>query len=130
MDLLQQQVVKSEQTMGRLDERLGALSVTLSQLVERLEADAGSAQAMDRLVDSQNRLTDALAEGVQGIDAESRMRLRSIDVQMLRLLEEIAAGRQETLAVLHKEIDSALQMVTRAGLAARRGPPLGPTGDG
>ena len=37
-------------------------------------------------------------------DAESRMRLRSIDVQMLRILEEISAGRQETMAELRKDI--------------------------
>ncbi|HAC48954.1 MAG TPA: biopolymer transporter ExbB, partial [Sulfitobacter sp.] len=39
-----------------------------------------------------------------GIDAESRMRLRSIDVQMLRILEEISAGRQETMAEFRKDI--------------------------
>jgi hypothetical protein len=32
------------------------------------------------------------------VDAESRMRLRSIDVQMLHLMEDLAAGRQETIA--------------------------------
>jgi hypothetical protein len=33
------------------------------------------------------------------------MRLRSIDVQMLRILEEISAGRQESLNELRKDID-------------------------
>ena len=32
------------------------------------------------------------------------MRLRSIDVQMLRILEEISAGRQETMAELRTDI--------------------------
>ncbi len=38
------------------------------------------------------------------MDAESRMRLRSIDVQMLRLLEEVAAGRQESMAELRTDL--------------------------
>ncbi|MEO9685267.1 MAG: biopolymer transporter ExbB, partial [Tateyamaria sp.] len=35
-----------------------------------------------------------------------RMRLRSIDVQMLRILEEISAGRQETMAELRTDISA------------------------
>ena len=52
-----------------------------------------------------------------GIDAESRMRLRSIDVQLLRILEEISAGRQETTA----EIRADLAALTRT-LRGARGP--------
>ena len=32
------------------------------------------------------------------------MRLRSIDVQLLRILEELSAGRQETLADLRGDL--------------------------
>ena len=46
------------------------------------------------------------------------MRLRSIDVQMLRILEEISAGRQETMAELRTDI-AALSRV----LAQRPGRP-------
>ncbi|MBL6778789.1 MAG: biopolymer transporter ExbB, partial [Rhodobacteraceae bacterium] len=38
-------------------------------------------------------------------DAESRMRLRSIDVQLLRLLEEISTGRQETTIALRQQLE-------------------------
>ena len=48
--------------------------------------------------------------GMEGIDAESRMRLRSIDVQMLRVLEEVSSGRQESLS----EIRSDLANLTKA----------------
>ena len=56
---------------------------------------------------SQKQIVDFLksketAEG--GIDAESRMRLRSIDVQMLHISEEIAVGRQEAIKALREEI--------------------------
>ena len=33
-------------------------------------------------------------------DAEARMRLRSIDVQLLKILEEMTAGRHESTAAL------------------------------
>ena len=49
-------------------------------------------------------------------DAESRMRLRSIDVQLPRLLEEISAGRQESMA----EMRTGLAALTRAVLAGKQ----------
>ena len=56
---------------------------------------------------SQKQLLDFLkskemTEG--GIDAESRMRLRSIDVQMLHISEEIAVGRQEAIKAIREEV--------------------------
>ena len=56
---------------------------------------------------SQKQIVDFLksketTEG--GIDAESRMRLRSIDVQMLHISEEIAVGRQEAIKAIREEV--------------------------
>jgi hypothetical protein len=45
------------------------------------------------------------------------MRLRSIDVQMLRILEEISAGRQETMTELRTDL-AALTRVLNQGRAA------------
>jgi hypothetical protein len=42
------------------------------------------------------------------------MRLRSIDVQMLRILEEMSAGRQETIADLRADI-AGLTRAVRTG---------------
>ncbi len=45
------------------------------------------------------------------------MRLRSIDVQLLRILEEMSAGRQETLADLRTDIaalSTALRQLGRS----------------
>lgn len=63
-------------------------------------------QSLDRIAAGQERMIDALGDATasHGLDAESRMRLRSIDVQLLRLLEEIAAGRQETTSELRQEL--------------------------
>ena len=39
------------------------------------------------------------------------MRIRSIDVQLLRMLEEMAAGRQETTSDLRNEIAALTKAV-------------------
>ena len=62
----------------------------------------------------QDRLAAALAvpDSAVQVDAESRMRLRSIDVQLLRILEEISAGRQESIADLRGDL-AALTLAVR-----------------
>ena len=69
-----------------------------------------------RVADGQERLIAKLDGGAigggDGMDAESRMRLRSIDVQMLRILEEISAGRQETMAELRHDISLLAKAVS------------------
>ena len=66
------------------------------------------AAALARIAEGQERLIAAVtgggSEGAMGADAESRMRLRSIDVQLLKILEEMAAGRQESLADLRGDL--------------------------
>ena len=59
------------------------------------------------LLEGQERLLSVLAqmERSDAQDAESRMRLRSIDVQLLRLLEEISTGRQETTIALRQQLE-------------------------
>ena len=51
---------------------------------------------------------------MEGIDAESRMRLRSIDVQLLHILEEMAAGRQEILTDLRTDLASLARSLKAA----------------
>jgi len=40
------------------------------------------------------------------LDAETRMRLRNIDTQLLRILEETTVGRQETNQELRQNINA------------------------
>ena len=84
-------------------------------------ADNGQVQALTRIADGQDRLIAAMtgAEGAAQSDAESRMRLRSIDVQLLRILEEISAGRQESLADVRADlsaITAAIRQMSRASV--------------
>ena len=48
------------------------------------------------------------------VDAESRMRLRSIDVQMLHLMEDLAAGRQETIASIRADVRALTNALVQA----------------
>ena len=102
------------------DARVAELVASISTLTDRLSRpDARTADMMERIASGQDRIAEALEEndGFGGLDAESRMRLRSIDVQMLRLLEELADGRQETTAELRGEI-AALGRTLRAPLSS------------
>ncbi len=47
------------------------------------------------------------------------MRLRSIDVQLLRILEEMAAGRQESLAELRADLAALTKAVRQRGRDSR-----------
>jgi hypothetical protein len=99
----------------------------------------GTEGVFERIAAGQERMIAAL-EGAEdngdGMDAESRMRLRSIDVQMLRILEEISAGRQETMAELRHDIAllakamSGSRGITGSSTPPRRVRPLDGSGGG
>jgi hypothetical protein len=53
-----------------------------------------------------------------GMDAETRARLRSIDTQVLRILEDLAAGRQDLVTEIRQDlagIADALRMSAPRG---------------
>ncbi|RGP39324.1 biopolymer transporter ExbB [Pseudotabrizicola alkalilacus] len=121
MEALQGLYVQSDASRGAVDARIGELAAAVGALANRLEAESGQAAALDRIAEGQERLIAALvgAEGGAHSDAESRMRLRSIDVQLLRILEEISAGRQESVADLRGEISAltaAVRQLSRTGV--------------
>ena len=102
METLQDMFQRSE--AGRLasDSRL----VTLSEELARHRTSGGDvAQALDalsnrmgavmsRIADGQEALADHVASPGAGLDSESRMRLRSMDVQLLKLVEELRLARR------------------------------------
>ena len=118
METLQLLFARSEEGRSDVENRLGQLGDALERMTERMEATAPTATAFARIAEGQERLVDVLENKseAEGLDAESRMRLRSIDVQMLRILEEIAAGRQETMAELRTDLSTigrALERLAR-----------------
>ncbi len=98
-----------------LDERLGQLAEKLEGLSTHLGQDNGQAEALTRLAEGQERLIVTLQsqheEAEARTDAESRMRLRSIDVQLLRILEEMQAGRQESLSDLRSDMATLIHAI-------------------
>lgn len=116
MDHMAQQL---ETQQLSLNNHLGALTQAISETKGGGSSDTTN-ELLTRVAEGQDRLIEKLRDsGVDGIDVESRMRLRSIDVQMLRILEEMSAGRQETVADLRSDIAG----LTRAIRSGRGRPP-------
>lgn len=114
IDTMRDMFTQSEANRAVLDQNLASLAVSIERLTDQMAGTARANDAMMKMADAQDRLIEILTEqGADGMDPESRMRLRSIDVQLLRILEEISAGRQETMAELRTDI-AALAQVLRA----------------
>ena len=123
MEALQSLYTQSDIARAVVDDRLVELAVSVDRLVDRLEREDGQTALLARIADGQDRLATVLAMPESGahVDAESRMRLRSIDVQLLRILEEISAGRQESITDLRGDLaalTTAIRQLSR-GTAGR-----------
>lgn len=132
VDVLQTLFMQAEEGRIATEERLAELTEVISRgpdpaqlaalnriaegqaaLLAALSGDnPRQSQALTRIAESQEALLAAISAlappegGPAYADAESRMRLRSIDVQLLRILEELSAGRQEAVADLRAELAS------------------------
>ncbi len=123
MESLQTMFTQSDVSRALVDERLGTLADAVERLADRIEAEGVSTPILIRMAEGQERMVAlmearALAheeEEPAGTDAESRMRLRSIDVQLLRILEEISAGRQESLAELRTDLAHLTKAIRQSG---------------
>ncbi len=125
--------IRAEDTQTETGERIAALTRVLAELNERISAQQ-SGDATEQAIAEQNQLLLRIAGGQERVaelyqkqaeeptDAESRMRLRSIDVQLLRILEEMSAGRQDTVAELRADM-AALNKAVRS---LNRKPPVQP----
>jgi hypothetical protein len=122
MERLQYLFTQSEQGRAEVDTRLGQLADSVERLTERIESSTPSASSLARIAEGQELLAEAIREKEtsEGLDAESRMRLRSIDVQMLRLLEELSAGRQETMAELRTDLSALTRTLNQMARGTRR----------
>lgn len=128
MDALQTLFTRAEHARGQTELQLARLSQAFTdfagQMAPELAARAAQAEAIGQMAAGQERLIAALdglserAAAAQDseVDGEMRMRMRSIDLQISRLLEEMAAGRQESMAELHNDFAA----LTRAVLARTR----------
>ncbi|MBT8154287.1 biopolymer transporter ExbB [Epibacterium ulvae] len=126
MEALNVMFMDTAQSRVDMDHKMDALINVISDMNQRQDRTETLSGAIERIALGQEALVEIMrAQGDVGIDAESRMRLRSIDVQMLRILEEISAGRQESLAELRKDIDLLVKAFANPRARMRPTPPPG-----
>ena len=105
IELMERILNKDQAQIGENEQELAVIQDKFIKVFE--ENRSNMEGLLENFNKSQKQLLDFLkskemAEG--GIDAESRMRLRSIDVQMLHISEEIAVGRQEAIKAIREEV--------------------------
>ncbi len=130
MEAMHRHQLQADLERTQLDQALGHLV----EAIDRLGAGgsqpggtAGLAAIMERVAQGQEELLqqhrEAMLETGPSTQAEIRLRLRNIDGQLLRIAEDISAGRLETTADLRADLSSltlAVRQLSRAGYGTRR----------
>ncbi|NOD31455.1 biopolymer transporter ExbB [Ruegeria atlantica] len=124
MDALQDLFAAQESERAEVSAKLGQMVDVIAEMNNRQANTESVTSALERVALGQDALLDHMREhgAGDGIDAESRMRLRSMDVQLLRILEEISAGRQESLNEFRKDIELLVKALTLPRGAVRTTP--------
>ncbi len=121
MDELTAQLSVAEHRGVVANDKLEQAAMSLALVAERMLQDQS---ALRELTDSQNAMREALVTATErnkgilgGMDEGTRARITSIDRHILRLIEEMSAGRAEATADLRGEI----RTLTRTIESAARG---------
>ena len=124
MDALQDMFSAQEADRAAVSAKLGQLVDVIGDMNQRQAQGEGVTAALERVALGQDALLDHMRDhgAGEGIDAESRMRLRSMDVQLLRILEEISAGRQDSMNELRKDFELLVKALTLPRGAVRTPP--------
>ena len=112
LDTIQMMMGQTDADREENDKKFNALASAVQQMAQ----NNTTADLLERVALGQEALIQKLDDsGMEGIDAESRMRLRSIDVQLLRILEEMSAGRQQSIGELRGEIAGLANVIKDRG---------------
>jgi hypothetical protein len=113
-------VGRNDERREAFDDRIAALTDTVSRLAAGIEGRQQQQQVDPGLAARQVDLLEAIADRlahrpetddpIEG-DHELRARVRNIDLQLLRLLEEMAVGRQDTVAELRTELNTVSRSI-------------------
>jgi len=121
IDSLKELVMRGEEQRMRTDGRLASLAEAISVLAKQISNQArgggkgdNNPEVMERIAIGQDRIVDALGSMGEGMDAEARMRLRNIDVQLLRVLEEMSSGRQDSIAEIRQDFATLIYTLQQA----------------
>lgn len=111
-EVMERSAVRAAATEAQIQE--------LARLVASPERREAEHAMLSRLVEAQERVASLLEarDADSGrLDAETRARLRSIDTQVLRILEDMAAGRQDLVSEVRSDIAGLTEALR--GLALR-----------
>lgn len=139
MEAMREMFTQSDVSRAMVDDKLSEVAASVTALTRTLQHDDRMIDALTRVAEGQDKIVaeqSGLAESLgklaeqldkpaparetddllieEGGDAEARMRLRSIDLQLLRILEELAAGRQETVADLRTDLSRLIEELRKA----------------
>ncbi|MEX0969103.1 MAG: biopolymer transporter ExbB [Paracoccaceae bacterium] len=129
LETLKDVVLRGEEARQKTEASLARLASGISDMTHAVQKSGGgggiggSAMAvLERIAASQSEIAKVLRareEEAGLLDSEARARLRNIDVQLLRILEEMSAGRQDSIAELRSDLAQLAQSVM--ALANARG---------
>lgn len=133
IDSLKELVMRGEEQRMRTDGRLTSLAEGINVLAKQIanqqtrgngQESAGDpvvferiAKGQEAVVASQARMLELMSikpEEGENVDAETRMRLRNIDVQLLRVLEEMSAGRQDSITEIRQDLATLIYTLQQA----------------
>jgi len=120
METMREMFTQSDIARAGLEDRMAQIATSIESLALTLSAERESLPLLARIAEAQEAALARTAED-SGTDAESRMRLRSIDTQLLALQEDIAAGRQESIAGLRDDIAGLTRVIRNASRPAAGG---------
>ena len=126
-DALNTTFIESDRSRQALDEKLTALADSVERLSRKVTEDADLAGSLRRLAEGQENLVAAInavaakpEEEREAAEADTRAHLRSIDTQLLRILEELTAGRQESTTELRRDLARLTRVIEVAGQMIQR----------
>ncbi len=119
IETLKDVTLRGEESRQKTDTSLSQLAMAVSALTENISGSGGQGSSFDeevleRIASSQSEMTRILREREESsglLDSEARSRLRNIDVQLLRVLEEMSAGRQESIGALRADLATLAQSI-------------------
>ncbi len=122
IETLKDVALRGEESRQKTDASLGELAAALRDMADKSGGTTLDEEVFERIAASQAEATRILREREESaglLDSEARSRLRNIDVQLLRVLEEMSAGRQESIADLRGDLAQLAQNIL--ALANARG---------
>ena len=112
-ETLRRLLAQSDANNELVEDRLALLTDSISKLAQRMKEASDADITLGQVAIGQERILEQLQNRAdnmdQGIDVETRMRIRSIDIQLMRIFEDISTGRLEMMSDIRSEIRSILQ---------------------